>query len=242
MFVRNKQHLVVDCYPPAKVRLLWLLIFALLAGLAWSIWAYAPAEVGRQLHTSSEQRLQLLQRLSEAEAARMRFKAEVERLQTMQEVDQQAYDLLQENFNTLQNENTEMSGQLAFYQAVVAPEKDNVGLKIQRFSVDAPVAGRHAYSLVLIQVQKTQTMVKGSLLLKVQGSLNGHKKTLSMRQVTRPAVDAVKLRFRYFQNIDGSLQFPAGFIPERVQLRLDVDYPHRDVKKSYSWSGLQARG
>jgi len=239
MFVRNKQQLVVDCYPPGRVRLLWMVIFALLAGLAWAIWGYAPGEVQRQLASKQQQQLQMMARLSEAESARNRLKTDVDRLNTMQEVDERAYNLLQQNFTTLQDELVELREQLAFYQAVIAPDEGKQGLKIQRFSVAAEANGRYAFSLVLLQARKTQTMVKGSLVFEVQGQLDGRRKTLSMAAVTRPPVKQVKVRFRYFQNINGSLQFPSGFVPERVKLKLDVNYPHKDVKKSYSWSRLQ---
>jgi len=239
MFVRNKRHLVVDCYPPAKVRLLWLLIVALLAALAWSIWGYAPAQVKQQLQTVEAQHLQLMERFSSGETARKRLRAEVERLRSLQQVDTVAYELLQKNFNTLQDGLVEAKQQLAFYHAVVAPEQDKAGLKIQGFKVDSAVGGRYPYSLVLIQAQKTQTMVKGTLRLEVGGSLNGHQKMLPMATVTRPAVGEAKLQFRYFQNINGQLEFPPGFSPERVKLTLDVNYPHKDVKKSYSWSRLR---
>jgi len=239
MFVRNKQQLVVDCYPPARVRLLWIVIFSLLAGLAWAIWVYAPGLVGTELADTERQRLKMMQRFSQSESERKRLSGEVGRLETMQQVDQSAYALLQENFNSLQEEIIDLKEQLAFYQAVVAPDQGKPGVKIERFSVRAVGEGVFDYSLVLVlvQPQKNQALAKGSFSLTVQGALGGRRKTLAMAEVTNPSVAAAKLRFRYFQNISGQLRFPAGFVPQRVSLKVDVSYPYQDVKKSFSWDG-----
>lgn len=240
MFVRNKQQLVVDCYPPARVRLLWIAIFSLLAGLAWAIWIYAPGLVDAELAATGQQRLKLMGRFSHSESERKRLGSEVERLETMQQVDQDAYALLQQNFNSLQDEIVGLKEQLAFYQAVVAPDQGKPGVKIDRFSVRPADDGGYDYSLVLVLVQapKNQAKAKGKFSLTVQGFLDGRKKTLSMAQLTEPSVESARVRFRYFQNISGRLRFPAGFVPQRISLKVDMAYPHQDVKKGYSWDGI----
>ena len=237
MFVRNKQQLVVDCYPPARVRLLWLLIVSLLAALAWSIWGYAPSLVSTGLAANEQQRIKRMERFSHAESERKRLSGEVTRLETMQQVDQRAYALLQENFTSLQDEIIGLKEQLSFYQAVVAPDEGKPGLKIERFDIRAPAGGSYGYTLVLLQSRKDRGVVKGSFSLTVQGTQDGHRKTLSMAEITAPSVAAAKVRFRYFQNIHGQLRLPSGFVPQRVSLKLDVSKPHRDVNKSYSWDG-----
>lgn len=237
MFVRNKQQLVVDCYPPARVRLLWMVIVSLLAGLLWAIWIYAPGLVDSELAATEQQRHKLMERFSHAESERKRLDGEVGRLETMQQVDQNAYTLLQENFNSLQEEIVDLKEQLAFYQAVVAPDQGKPGVRIERFNVRAVSDHVYDYSLVLVlvQPQKNQTMAKGKFSLAVQGSQKGRRKTLAMAQLTDPSQEFAKVRFRYFQNISGQLRFPADFSPQRISLKVDVGYPHQDVKKSYSW-------
>ena len=239
MFVRNKQQLVVDCYPPARVRLLWLVIFSLLGGLAWAIWIYAPGLVNSDQAALGQSRLKMMQRFSHSESERKRLEGEVARLESMQQVDQSAYALLQENFNSLQEEIIDLKEKIAFYQAVVAPDQGKPGVKIERFSVREAGNGRYNYSLVLVLVQpaKNRAMAKGRFSLTVQGVLNGSRKTLAMDQITDPAVASAKVRFRYFQNISGRIRFPQGFVPQRLSLKVDVGYPHQNVKKSYSWAG-----
>ena len=237
MFVRNKQHLVVDCYPPARVRLLWLAILALLAALAWSILGYAPALVSSEMAATEQQQITRLERFSHAESERKRLAAEVRRLTTMQQVDQRAYALLQENFTSLQEEIVGLEEQLAFYQAVVAPDESKPGLKIERFDISALGSNEFEYTLVLLQSRKDRGTVKGSFTLNVQGTLEGRRASLSMAEISTPSVANAKVRFRYFQNIHGRIGFPSGFVPQRVSLKLDVNQPHKDVKKSYSWDG-----
>lgn len=48
--------------------------------------------------------------------------------------------------------------------------------------------------------------------------------------------DDIKLRFKYFQAIDGSLQLPAGFEVDRIDIVARATAPKKvQVEKHFSW-------
>ena len=243
MFVRNKRELVVDCYPPGKVRLLWLSIVVLLGVLAWGWWAYLPAQIAVQRLAAEQGRVELQERLAVLAKEHAQLQADVTRLQTMKGVDEGAYELLRENYQALQGRYQELQQQLAFYQAVVGPEKGKKkeSVKIQRFQVEAVGEGDGKgfdYSLVVLRSDKGKGTVRGRLRLSVQGQAVNGERTLSMKQVTDPPTSGLKLGFRRFQKLAGRLRFPAGFTPQRVTLTLELKSPGTDVVKTFAWDKL----
>ena len=237
MFVRNKRELVVDCYPPAKVRLLWLTLVGLLAALAWGWWVTMPAQVAEQRLAGDRGRVQLQERLAALAQERAQLQADVTRLQTMKGVDDGAYELLRENYEALQGRYRELQQQLAFYQAVVGPEKNKAKetLKIQRFQVKPARDGRgFDYSLVVLRSDKGKGTIRGSLRLSVQGKTASGERTLPMKSVTEPPTSGLKLGFRRFQKLAGHLRLPPGFTPLRVTLTLDLASPRTDVVRTFA--------
>jgi hypothetical protein len=242
MFVRNKRELVVDCYPPARVRLLWLTLLALVAALVWMWWGYTPAQVAGQRLAGEQERLQLQERLAMLAKERAQLQADVTRLQTMKGVDDGAYDLLRENYEALQGRYQDLQQQLAFYQAVVGTDKgkgkDKALLKIQRFQVESADDGGFDYSLVVLRSDKGKGTLRGSLSLSVRGQGANGKRTLPMKTVTDPAMTSHKLGFRNFQKLAGRLRFPTGFTPQKVILTLDLSSPKIKLVRTYSWDKL----
>lgn len=238
MFVKNKRDLVIDCYPPGRVRLLWLTILLALVALAWALWVYAPARVDAERADAEQRRVRLQERLAAVERERADLQAEVRQMRAMKGVDEGAYRLLRQNYDALQLQLVEIQEQLAFYQTVVGPAQAEQPVKVQRFRIE-PDGDDYRYSLVVVRAQKGEGSIKGSLRLRIQGADRSGARSLAMDEVTRPAVQGQKLGFRYFQNISGVLRLPAGFVPHRVELTLDLGQSGEGLVRSYSWSQLQ---
>jgi hypothetical protein len=46
----------------------------------------------------------------------------------------------------------------------------------------------------------------------------------------------IKLRFKYFQNIEGDLELPAGFVPEQIHITAVETAPMaKTINNSFSW-------
>jgi hypothetical protein len=239
VFVSNRRSLVVDCYPPWKVRLLQVCLLAALGGGAWLWWSFVPQEVERRVAAHEGERLRLMDRLSSAQAEHARLRREAAALERARAMDRQAYRQLQESLQALQEETLGLREQVAFYQAIVSPEDREAGLKLQAFrlwSGDGP--REYRFEVVLIQALRNEHLVQGGLSLRVSGTCPEGECELGLAELSPEAADKRPLRFRYFQNVDGALRLPEGFVPERVHLSVRVKNPHKDIERSFAWAEL----
>ncbi|MFU8804912.1 MAG: DUF6776 family protein [Bradymonadaceae bacterium] len=72
-----------------------------------------------------------------------------------------------------------------------------------------------------MQVKRNDQQVRGVVHLSLEGELDGHPVTLSLAELTAPAVENLPFRFRYFQHFEGEVQVPHRFRPRTVHLRVE---------------------
>ena len=72
---------------------------------------------------------------------------------------------------------------------------------------------------------------------KIVGSLNGEPGELGLADVTRPAIQQLKFKFRYFQDLAGTLYLPDGFEARKVVLSIRPEGKGnpQPVEQEYEW-------
>lgn len=129
--------------------------------------------------------------------------------------------------------------EIEFYRGIVSPGDVKSGLHIHRFSLESgSVAGEYHYELVLTQLKRNQHHVSGGVDWRISGQVHGEPAELTLVDVTQPAVKQLKFRFRYFQDLAGSLTLPEGFEPENVTLHIKPDGKGKPepIKQVFDWS------
>lgn len=156
--------------------------------------------------------------------------------QTHQEVHQTVLDL-NARIGKLENE-------LYFYQRVMAPEKADQGLRIDRFDIkptDNPKV--FDYQLVITQVTDNNSFVEGRALVSLVGTRGQTLNvTLPLKDVS-PEVDelSVRFRFRFFQNVAGQIHLPEDFVPEKVQIILQsIGSKAMRIETEFGWISQEA--
>jgi hypothetical protein len=80
-------------------------------------------------------------------------------------------------------------------------------------------------------------VAKGSIGLTILGLQNGQSKRLRLSQVSPQKLDKIKMRFRFFQNVEGKLKIPEGFEPASIEVEVKPSTSKlQPVKESYNWS------
>jgi hypothetical protein len=116
----------------------------------------------------------------------------------------------------LQRENSQIREELVFLQKLVADSNKQVGLSIQRLTVEPDREDAWHYSLLLVRGGNPKDEFEGHLTLQV--TLNP---TLGSGPAVRPAIltlpdeqpgaaAALKLKFKYYQRLDGTFTVPKG--------------------------------
>ncbi|PHS17031.1 MAG: hypothetical protein COA86_10225 [Kangiella sp.] len=130
-----------------------------------------------------------------------------------------------ESIQTLELEQKNMQEELRFYRNIMAPEKDAKGLNIDQLAITRMDSeGQFHFRLTIIQAQKQAQFLKGS----VEITLFGHNKRIGedknqtnqlsyqFRELGTFKTTDFKFQFKYFQNLQGFIQLPKDFMPQRL--------------------------
>jgi hypothetical protein len=137
----------------------------------------------------------------------------------------------------LKEERSSMEEELAFLRNIVSTDKQKRGLKIQNFRLERDLEeGNYRYRFSVSQVLKDSTTVIGRIHLSVVGLQGGKKRTLKLEALTEEKMSSIKMRFRYFQEVDEVIQLPEGFVAD--ELTLEIKPKNRGVAsltETFEW-------
>ena len=155
-------------------------------------------------------------------------------------IDEQALNQAQQSIVALETRNAELRSDLGFYKKIMAPASVAKGLQIDRLSIDKNPEGGFDFRLVLTQVGNNRLYQSGLVAVNLVGQSGDSAEIISLHDVS-PQIDdlGVKFRFRYFQDITGSLTLPDGFEPLEVQVVAQPkDKEAAQVKRTFLWGKL----
>ncbi len=161
----------------------------------------------------------VVSQLAESEQANADLRRELAELRLGGEIDSRANEEIQDTVEGLQQQIAELSEEIRFYKGVMLPNVENRGLRIERLDVaNTTRENTFRYSLLLTQVVDKHEYVQGGVRIAIRGREGNSEKELTLTELDEAQNEAIRFRFRYFQNIDGELQMPAGFEPEEVTI------------------------
>lgn len=232
------QRMVVVPYRPVR-RALWVILLLLVVAAAVSGSFYWGQHLGatQQADAVAERnrlRTEVASLTSEAEQLRQ----QVANLRLGSEVDRQASEEMRNQVIALKEEITALEEDITFYRGLMSPSANNSGLTIGSLNVlSTGLPRQFEYKLVVQQLATDHQVVSGSLTFNIVGRRNDAVQTLSLHQLSDQVdAEAIRLRFRYFQNIEGRLTLPEGFEPERIELvARSTGRNPETVEKKFGW-------
>lgn len=238
---KNSVQLVIKQHEPVRY---WLMIafYVLVIGLVgWALYTLGQKSAGTnnaELNNTVEKLKDYTQSLEDQKAKLLEQIAVVER---NRQVEQQAFSDVDSSLKGQQEEILELKQEVAFYRGIVAPRGDTEGgLNIQSFRVEKS-SEEHAYrfKLVLTQLAKMDTAVKGRVRIDISGVKEGKPTSMSLADVSSGAVPSLDLKFKYFQTIEGNLVLPAGFAPTNVMVEIvPTGGKLAGFNKNFAWESL----
>ena len=195
------------------------IVFALYAG--W--WLYDLGKVRgvlelKSLRTQHSVVVKLNKKLSKDNKV---LREQVAILERSSQIDQQAAQDVKADLGQLEVELQAAREEVEFYRGIVAPGDVQPGLRIHRFNLErGAVPGKYRYELVLTQLKHNDKYVTGTVDWKIAGLLLGEPGEVALAGVTNPPIEQLKFRFRYFQELAGTITLPEGFEAEEVTLSI----------------------
>jgi len=213
---------------------------ALLAYAGWWLYDLGKVHGVSELGSLRTRYAVAEKRNSKLIAGNKTLREQVAILERSSKIDRQAAKDVKSDLGKLEDELQAAREEVEFYRGIVAPGDVQSGLRIHRFSLDRGNSeGKYHYALVLTQLKRNDRMVTGVVDLKITGRMFGEPGELALAGVTRPAVKQLKFRFRYFQELAGTIRLPEGFEPEAVILDIRPEgkgkASARSITQTFDW-------
>ncbi len=225
-------------YRPAYVWLALALLVVLLAGAGYLLFRQGMAYAGGELEDLYRERRQLQQQLADVQAHNAALQQQLAILERSSEIDRRASLEVRNDFARLQDKMQALRKELSFYRGIVSPADGKAGLRIQRLDLKPGTpSGRYSYNLMLTQVKGNDKYAQGRVEIEVEGVQDGADKVLALDTLAVGEKRALTFKFRYFQDFDGEIEIPAGFVPRQLTVRARTRGRGQppDVEKTLPW-------
>jgi hypothetical protein len=205
--------------------------------LLYCVYEWGRFHGGYSKFAELQKRRELTTKIETLEDANSKLRAELAAAKLAREVDQKAYAEVEKTLADLQAQVLKSREELTFYRGIVSPEDGIGGLRIQRFQVLPGGTDNHyRLRLVLVQSMRQDTVVSGSVVIRIEGIHDDRPTTLALADVggdTR-ANGLVPFQFRYFQNLEQMIELPEGFEPTAVNVEVRSSRL-APVRESFPW-------
>jgi hypothetical protein len=230
--------LVVVPYRPVRKIVLWLGLFVVVAALVatsfhWGFYQGTSLQAGAVAERNElRKRVAVLTKESEG------LQQQVVNLKLGAQVDHKASEQVRAQVIALKEEISALQEDISFYRGIMAPEKSRSGLVIGSLNViGTGIPRQYEYKVVVQQLATNHQVLSGHLNFNIIGWRNGEQETIPLHQLSDQVDGAnIRLRFRYFQNIEGRLMLPDDFEPERIELIARSTGNNRQTaEKKFGW-------
>ncbi|MEI6894605.1 MAG: DUF6776 family protein [Colwellia sp.] len=132
-------------------------------------------------------------------------------------VEELANKQAQELLKALAERKFEVKKQLAFYEKVMAPEKQAQGLLVESVQIIATsTAQKYQFKVILVQQRLKRRYSKGYIEIEFKGLQDDKAVSFALTDVATLSKKDLKFSFQYFQIISGEFTLPASFSPEDI--------------------------
>ena len=237
--------LIIKTHSPWKFWLKWLFLIGVLSAVGWLMFTVGQKTAGQVNVTLQQEQTRLQEKLYQIGRENTELRENYAILERATQVDKESYNAISDDLKNLQNELLELKQEVAFYRGIVAPTEAASGLHITDLTFD-PLDGGNGFhfKLVLTQVLKNEYIVRGRVRIFIDGLQAGQQKQLALSELSGGKLkDDLTMRFKYFQNFEGDIVLPDGFVPSSVVVDLIPTGKGRTrIKKNFEWADITSRG
>ena len=226
-------------YRPGRRVLFTLLLLTGVAVSAAGGWGYAYYTTVLTQQGEQAEKHELSAQLTDLRQENEALKRQIAILDRSSAVDRQTGAELQETLTALRQRVAQLEEDVLFYRQVVEEETEETGLVIGQLDIDATRSpDRYRYKLVMRQQDADgDTYLTGHVNFNLVGQLQDQQVILPLRDLSEFEDELdIRLRFKYFQNIEGELALPEGFQPDRIQIAAVATEPvSKRINEDFGW-------
>jgi hypothetical protein len=206
---------------PWSMRLL-LLALAIGLGAVAAMWAHdwQRGLIGVSPGAAKAQLIQYREKLERLSAERDEYSTTVNAAESQLNIERSAQRQLAAQVKALENENSKLKEDLAFFESLLPNATGPLGVSIRRMKVDAVAPSQLRYRLLIMQGGKGDRDFVGNLQLAVTVQQGGKNAMITFPGATSSESDKFRLSFRHYQRVEGVLTLPDGALIKMVQARV----------------------
>ena len=241
-------HMVVVPYRPLYKAMIFIVFIFAMAIFGWLTYEFGNNQ-GLELKVEVVREKDLISKeLGEARGLINEMRQEIADLTVGGEIDNKANEEVRQTIQNQQNLLAAQSEEISFYKGVMLPNVAGKGLRIEQLTLSSNAPGRVKYSLLLTQIVDKHDYVQGGVQISLlgrnesrnesrnDGQVDGQEETFQLSELDLDKTEAIKFRFRYFQNIVGEVQLPEGFIPRKVVVVVQSSGTNAQrLEKKFDW-------
>ncbi len=247
--------LVVRTYAPRRRAIVVGVAVVLGFSILYGAFEYGRYDAGYRVVASVRAELAQSARIRALHAENNQLRTQIAAVEVARRVDKEGYAQVERSLGDMQSQIARLTQDLAFYRGLVQPDSI-VRVKAQQMQIVAGTApGQFQIKFVLMQVGKPSANVSGRVVLTFDGLNQGKPVTIAFAQVSPAHRADLPYSFKYFQDYDEALVFPAGFQPTRIGVELHAGKDSRHTyRQAFAWkaggmsvetdpaSGAQSKG
>ena len=214
-----------------------LALVGLVGGMWW--WGFDFGQIlgGFNRSAVAEKQAQLETDLAQARNENTRLRAKTSELESDLNITRGAQATLSKQALELQSENTQIKEELAFLQNLVSDSGKQGTILIQRLTAERERDDAYHYSLLIVRGGKPADDFSGQLTLEASILTEGRPATIALPDDQPDAAAALKLKFKYYQRIEGTLRIPPGSQLRTLQAKvMETGQPTPKATRSLSFS------
>jgi Tfp pilus assembly protein PilO len=236
----NDEYVVIRHRPGYRLRrTMILLAFTVVAAIAG--YAAGMAQGGFRFSSAEASNEQLAQELRSLRDQFRTARQNLVNLERGRAIDEQALREARNTIVGLETRISELEADLTFYRNIMAPSETSKGLQVDSFTL-ASARGDNTYrfKMVLTQVGNNNSFIAGQVAVNIIGRLDGEKEVIALRDLSDDIEDlGVRFRFRYFQDVEGTLSLPQGFEPYEIQVVAQAQGRNASqAERTFDWAQL----
>ena len=211
--------------------LFWILVLS--TSLALATWIYDAGRKFSGFDRSEVQQELLSLRASAAQLAdeNAKLKADSNASGSRLSIEQTVQRRLADQIKVLEAENVRLKEDMALFDGMIAADRKEGAFAIHNFKVEVD-KGRARYRMLLSRGPRTGSILAGgqeaefsgriefSLIPNAGAGAGTDSGMIRIPSIQEAGADTYRVKFRYFQRMEGELALPAGINPKQIQVRL----------------------
>lgn len=224
---------------PRPYRVVGVLILCILSGLVG--YGVGWSQGGYRIEDVAQSRPSLAKELSEVKAEYDEVRRKMVQLERGRAIDEQALSEARDTMAEMEDSMASLESDLTFYRNIMAPSEMSKGLQVDQLSLrDVRGEDRYGFKLVLTQVGDNKSYISGLVAVNIIGERDGEQEVIPLRDLSEDVKDlGVRFRFRYFQDVEGTLALPDDFKPYEVQVVAKAEGSNASqAERTFEWQQL----